>query len=288
MERKGLGKGLGALISTVLEEEGSGSVQEVSVDRISPNRYQPRQAFDEDRLEELADSIREHGVLQPVLVKRTGWDTYELVAGERRLRAAQKAGLAAVPVVVKEYEPQQMLEIALIENLQREDINPVDAAQAYQRLKAEFGLTQEQIAQRVGKSQPAIANTLRLLHLPQPILDALGKGEITEGHARALLLASPQAQVTLLEDVRRRGLSVRETENLARQIPAERTPGGRGRPARRPQRDANFAAAEEALQQALGTKVTLHKTEQGGRIEIEFYSPEHMEAVVEKLLRAEG
>src|SRR5687768_17440585 len=217
MGKRGLGRGLGALLPGA-SDESDASLKDVPLDQIKANPYQPRQIFDETGLGELSRSIQEHGILQPVILKRTGMDSYELVAGERRFRAARQAGLQSIPAVVREYQPSQMLEVALIENLQREDINAVDAAHAYQRLRTEFGLTQEEIARRVGKAQSTIANTLRLLALPDEVLASVQRGEITEGHARAILQARPEAQLVVWQDARNQGLSVRQTERLAREL----------------------------------------------------------------------
>ena len=215
----GLGRGLGALIP----QAGASGVDQVDIDLVTPNPEQPRELFDEEALDELAASIREHGVLQPLIVTRhtsdTGATTYGLIAGERRLHAARRAGLERIPVVVRETTPRGLLELALVENVQRADLGPLEEARAYRRLADEFGLAQEEIAGRVGKSRVAIANAMRLLGLPGPILDGLALGHITEGHARAILgLPDPKARGALYEEVVARGLSVRETEELARRL----------------------------------------------------------------------
>lgn len=292
MDKRGLGKGLGALFPGASLVEEQGAVREVPVGQIRPNPYQPREQFDRDKLEELAQSVREHGILQPVLLRNVGPNAFELIAGERRFRAAQAAGLERVPAVVKELADPQMLEVALIENVQREDIGPLEAARAYQRLNREFGLTQEAIARRVGKSQPTIANALRLLLLPEPVQDSLARGEITEGHARAILQAPADRQVEVLQAIRGRGLTVRDAERVARDLRNPRRERERERAERQPapeprdgwHRDANLAAVEEALQVALGTKVSVRKSGSGGRIEIEFYSDDELEGIVERLL----
>lgn len=286
MDRKGLGKGLGALISGSMADDDAASVREVPVGQIKPNPYQPRQVFDPGKLADLVASVREHGILQPVLLRRVAVDAYELIAGERRYRAAQEAGLRVVPAIIKEYANAQMLEIAIIENVQREDINAVDAAQAYKRLIDEFEMTQSDVARRVGKSQPTIANTLRLLALPDRILDGVKRNEISEGHARTLLQFAPEAQITAFETVRRRGLSVRETERLAKEIARTSGNGATPKPVEQPVRDPNHVAVEEALQIALGTKVRIRKVGGIGRIEIEFYSDDELEGVVERLIGA--
>jgi len=288
MQKRALGRGLGALIPGA-EPSETGAVRQVPLRQIRANPYQPRRSFEEGALEELAQSIREHGVLQPLLLRETGIDSYELIAGERRLRAARRAGLDTVPALIREYTGPQQLEVALIENLQREDISPVDAAIAYRRLMEEFGLTQAQIAERVGKAQPTIANTLRLLALPPPVLESLQVGEITEGHARALLQAPDPARLEAWQSVVRRRLSVREAERLARELRAASTdppPSAVPTPAAPAPADPNLAAVEEALQTALGTKVTIRSAGAGGRIEIEYYSLEELDGIVERVLGA--
>lgn len=286
MEKRGLGKGLSALISGTLADEDASSVQEVHINRIRPNPYQPRREFDPEKMAELVQSIRKHGVLQPVLLRRVAVDSYELIAGERRVRAAREAGLRTVPSLVKECTDAQMLEVALIENVQREDINPVEAASAYQRLITEFGLTQEEIAARVGKARSTIANTLRLLTLPPEILESVRTGEISEAHARALLQAPPDSRLKAWEAVKTRRMTSHETEKLTRRLRDDRSAKAAVRTRNRTptRKDPDHAAIEEALQQALGTKVTLKESGGIGRIEIEFYSPEELEGIVERIL----
>src|SRR5712691_4862041 len=216
MERmRGLGRGLGALIGEQDAMRPRETVVEITVEEIRPNRYQPRQSMDNAALHELAESIREHGVLQPVVGRRTERG-YELVAGERRLRASQLAGLGRVPACVRDYSDEQALEVALVENLQREDINALEAARAYKRLSEEFGLTQEQIATKVGKSRSTVANTMRLLQLSPRAQRSLESGDISEGHARALLASAPEQRESMLEEVLRGRTSVREAEQMAR------------------------------------------------------------------------
>lgn len=288
MVKRGLGRGLDALISGALADETEGTVREIRLDEIVANPYQPRKIFDPEKLGELVRSIREHGILQPVLVRRVGVDRYELVAGERRVRAAREAGLKAIPALIREYEEVSRLEVALIENLQREDINPVEAATAYQRLREEFGMTQDQIAKRVGKSQPTIANTLRLLALPQEVLNSLERGEISEGHARTILQAPPHMHVSVWKSIRTRGMSVRDTEKHVRDLGES---PARVSASRKPVagRDPNQESVEEALQESLGTKVLIQtRTGGAGKIEIEFYSEDHLEALIERLMYAGG
>ncbi len=292
MLKKGLGKGLGALISDVTFGNAADSVLQIALDHIKPNPYQPRKQFDPVKLEELAQSIREHGILQPVLLRRMGVDNYELIAGERRYRASHLAELETVPAIIKEYANPQMLEVALIENVQREDINPVDAALAYNQLISEFGMTQEQIAKRVGKARTTIANTLRLLGLDTPILNCLRDGRISEGHARALLQAPKDRQIEAFEIATKRLLNVRETERLSREMADnEFVRSGLGDP-RSPKNsaieDPHLMAVEESLRTSLKTKVRIRNNNGVGRIEIDFYSERELEGLIERLMGTDG
>lgn len=279
----GLGKGLGALIPL-----RSQPATEVSVDSIVPNPLQPRHHLDAASLEDLANSIREVGVIQPLVVSLApssdgvspGGPRYQLIAGERRWHAAKMAGLTSVPVVVKEATPEQALQIALVENIQRLDLTPLEEASAYRQLIDDFGLTQEEVASRVGKSRVAVTNALRLLGLADEVKAALAAGQITEGHARALLaLDHPEAQATTLGIVMRRGLSVRQTEELVRRLKrlGEVTVGRR--------RTAHTAALEDEFRLALGTKVSLFRSRRGGRLVIHFYSDEQLDALYELLVQ---
>ena len=274
----GLGKGLGALIPG-----GRPAVQEVAVDEIAPNPQQPRQAMDAAALEELAASVRRYGVLQPLVVAEAGSGSkprYRLIAGERRWLAARSAGLSRVPVVVKEVTPQEMLELALVENIQRADLNPLEEAAAYRHLSEEFRLTQEQIAERVGRNRVSVANALRLLQLPDVVKEALAAVRISEGHARALLgFPDGAAQVAALRLVVAGNLSVRETEELARRAGKERRPRPGGRAA-----SPETRALEEVLRGALGTKVQLFRTAKGGKLVIHFYSDEELQALHDRLV----
>ncbi|MFN0073929.1 MAG: ParB/RepB/Spo0J family partition protein [Chloroflexota bacterium] len=272
-QRGGLGRGLDALIP-----RGDRGVIQIDLDAIIPNPNQPRDRFDTAALEELADSIREHGVLQPLLVsQREGG--YTLIAGERRWRAARRAGLSAVPALIKEVTSRQQLELALVENIQRQDLSPLESANAYQQLIQEHGLTQEEVAQRVGKNRSTVANTLRLLRLPSEAIEALNSGTITEGHARALLLcAEPDQQCAVLAEVLRDGLSVRQTEARARRV----ADGGMPHRALRDP-DADIAAIQDRLRESLGTKVELHHGPSGGRMVIHYYSNEELEALIQRV-----
>ena len=285
--KPGLGRGLGALIPGANEIEASrAGVVEIAVTDIRANPRQPRLVRGQEALplEELAASIREHGVIQPLIVTRTEGPgaPYTLVAGERRWRAAQLAGLARVPAIIKEVTPQEMLEIALVENIQRNDLSPLEEAAAFQQLINEFGLTPDAVAERVGKSRVAIYNTLRLLKLPGQIQAALMQGEISEGHARALLsLSSAVDQLAVLNEIKAHDLNVRQTEELIRRLNSPKTTE------KKAQRDQRWQGAKEyesRLREALGTKVALMRSRKGGRIIIEFYSEEEFEALYEKLI----
>jgi ParB family transcriptional regulator, chromosome partitioning protein len=281
-KRPGLGKGLDALIpqdSGFLPQQPSGSgVQEISVEAISPNPRQPRVHFDGDELSDLANSIREHGVIQPLIVTQdnlTG--KYILIAGERRLLASKEAGLLAVPVVVRETTEQERLELALIENVQRADLSPLETAEAYRQLTEEFGLSHEAVGQRVGKSRVTVTNTLRLLNLPPSIQQAITDGKISEGHARALLaLPSPQSQTAALQTILDKDLNVRQTEELVRRLAGEKTA-----PAPKKEIAPEITALEERLRAQLGTKVTLKHGRKGGSITIHYFSNEELDSLLD-------
>lgn len=276
---RGLGRGLGALIPA-----STGGVDEVDIDLIVPNPHQPRASMSDDSLGELIGSIREHGVLQPLLVSVSDSEgVYQLIAGERRLRAARSAGLTRVPVVVKEAASRELLELALVENLQRQDLNPLEEAQAYRRLAEDFGMTQEAIAGRVGRSRTAVANAMRLLALSDEMKASLASGELSEGHARALLgLADETARHEAWRQVVERGLTVRETEELVRRRPA----GGAGKAGSKAvaRVDPDLAALEEKVRTSLGTKVELRRRKSGkGRLVVHFYSDEELEGLLDRL-----
>jgi ParB family chromosome partitioning protein len=269
-KRRALGRGLGALIPGQLTESEDQTKTQVPVSAIRPNPLQPRQTFAESTIEDLAASIREKGILQPLLVRRAGAG-YELIAGERRLRAAQRAGLKQVPVTVREIADSELLEIALIENIQRENLNPMEEARAYRRLLGDFNLTQEEVAKRVGKDRSTVANTLRLLQLPAEIQAEIERGNLSSGHARALVtMGSHSARIQLAREIVARRLSVRDAEKLARRT-------GRA-PA-----DADHRAAEQRLTEALGTRVRLVAGRNGaGKIEIEYYSLDALNALIDR------
>lgn len=270
-KKGGLGRGLDALFAdNSVEESSSASAVKLSLNEIEPNKDQPRKTFDEKALAELADSIAQHGVIQPLLVRPMPDGSYQLVAGERRWRAARRAGLSEVPVVIREMSDSEMMELALIENLQREDLNPIEEAEGLQQLIDTYGLTQETAAARVGRSRPAIANALRLLSLPAPILELTREGKISAGHARALLsLGDEEKMVEIADLILKKEISVREVERLAKAAAKEKTQ--KEKPI--PRRDTFYDEVELALTNSLGRriKVNVNKKENRGTIEIEFF-----------------
>lgn len=278
---RGLGKGLNALITSNLIEEGE-QVKEVSVNEIRPNPYQPRKEFAQSAIDELAESIKEHGIIQPLIVRKS-IKGYELVAGERRLRAAKVTGLKRVPVVVKAYTDQQLMEIALIENLQRENLNPLEEAEAYEKLIAHHDYTQEQLAKRIGKSRPHVANMLRLLQLPDGIRQMVSSADLSMGHARALLTISEEkVQQQLAKDVVDKGLSVRQLEELVKQLSVSRETKKK----KTAKSEPILIAMEERLRSRFGTAVKIKKGTKRGKIEIDFYSQEDLQRIID-ILNAE-
>jgi len=278
MPKRGLGRGLDALIPV---SETSAGVTQLPVSAIGRNPRQPRTRLDPTELEELANSIREHGVIQPLVVAQSAYPgQYTLITGERRLEAARLAGLPTVPALIREATDQQLLELALVENIQRSDLGPLETAHAYKHLAEDFGLSHEEIAAKVGKKRVTVTNTLRLLKLPARLLDALASGQITEGHARALLaLPNPQAQTAAFATVVNKGLNVRQTEELVRRLLGQQD----ARPAK-PTRQAESDALASRLREALGTKVALRRGRKGGTIIIHFYSDEELNAIAEAIL----
>jgi ParB family chromosome partitioning protein len=279
-KRKALGKGLSALLPEPKTPAVPPSAAEVSVERLEPNPHQPRAALDPTRLADLAASIRQSGVVQPILVRPRG-DRFQIIAGERRWRAAREAGLASVPVTVRDVPDTELLELALVENLQREELNPLEEAQAFQSLQTEFHLTQEDIARRVGRERSTVANTLRLLRLPRELRDLVGTGRLEAGHARALLaLGRADDQVALGREAARKGLSVREVE---RRVALARAPrkstATRGK-------DANTRAAEQRLRSALGSRVEVVRRGRGGALRISFKNETELQRLFDLLLRA--
>ncbi len=280
-KKMGLGKGLGALIPE-LEPEGNRALLYCGIEEIHPNRSQPRKHFEESKLQDLADSIREKGILEPLIVRKRE-EGYELIVGERRWRAAQKAGLKEVPVLIRELEGRAALEVSLIENLQREDLNPLEEAEAYQRLIQEFEISQEDLGRRLGKDRTTIANTLRLLRLPPEVKEELLQNRISSGHARAILsLDAKEKQEELCRLVVTRGLSVREAEALAKRWAKQ--PRRRGPQRRGGELEAQLIALGDSLRQYLGTKINVIPKGKGGRIEIAYYSSEDLERIVEVIL----
>jgi ParB family chromosome partitioning protein len=286
-KKRGLGKGLGALIPPASSPKpASPEVQagaiEIPIDRIEPNPHQPRQSIDQDKLQELADSIKAHGLIQPLIVTQAGSD-YQLIAGERRWRASQLAGLARVPVIIKETSPQQMIELAIVENIQRADLNPLEEAAAYTQLMEEFGLTQEAVAERVGKSRTAIANTVRLRNLPDEIKAYLAADKISEGHARALLsLKNQDDQFGALEIILKQNLNVRQTEALVRKLLSSKKQSPKPEP---PPLTPHDKSMLNKFESTLGTRVELNRTsEEAGKITIHFYSQEELQAIFNAIL----
>ncbi len=283
-ERRGLGKGLGALIPS---GEGAPGLRKVNIDAIVPNPRQPRSVFDPDALDDLANSIREVGLIQPPIVKRvpvsegsTRPPRYQLVTGERRWRAARLAGLQHIDVVIKDVTPQGMLELALVENIQRADLNPLEEANAYLQLSQEFGLTQERIAERVGRSRVSVTNTLRLLRLPEEIKDALMMSRISEGHARALLMLDEEdEQILAYRAVLKKRLSVRQVEELVRRLQV-----GSLSTTRQRSRSPETEALESEFREALGTKVELFRGRKGGKLVIHFYAEEDLEGLYDRIV----
>jgi ParB family chromosome partitioning protein len=276
---KGLGKGLHAFFppTEAGEEE---QVREISIKELRPNPYQPRKVFDQKAINELKESIQEHGVLQPI-VARKSIKGYEIVLGERRVRAASEAGLETVPVIVKDYSEQKMMEVALIENLQREDLNPVEEAQAYQKLMEHLELTQEEVASRVGKSRPHIANHIRLLQLPKPVLELLSNGMISMGHGRALLgLKKKTKMQQVVQRITDDGLNVRQLEKLIQDINLNVS---RGTKKKNVQPNVFFKEKESSLRDRFGTSVSITKSKRKGKIEIEFFSQDDLERILDLL-----
>ena len=273
MMKKGLGKGLGALIASETNDDNTGVI-EVKINEIEPNSDQPRKYFDDDKLSQLSESIKQHGVIQPIIVKKDN-NMYTIIAGERRWRAAKLAGLTKVPVLIKEYTDKQVMEIALIENLQREDLNPIEEADAYQRLMEEYNLTQEQIADTLGKSRPAIANTLRLLSLPNSIKNYVVSGDLSSGHARCLIVLSEEIkQQVAARYIIDNKLSVRETEKYVKKIHEDT-------PKKIDKINPDIVDIENRLKNILGTKVKLLAKNNKGKITIEYFSNDELDRIID-------
>jgi ParB family chromosome partitioning protein len=281
-KRQALGRGLSALIPEpeVPPAPGPAPAGEVAISALDPNPFQPRGALDPGRLAELAASVRESGIVQPILVRRRG-ERFQIIAGERRFRAAQAAGLSTVPVTVRDVDDEHLLELALVENIQREELNPIEEAQAFHRLQDEFHLTQEEIARRVGRDRTTVANTLRLLRLPRELREMVAASRLDAGHGRALLaLDRADDQVALGREAARKGLSVREVE---RRVALLRAPRGTGVRARK---DANTRAAEERLRAALGARVEIARRGKGGQIRVQFAGEAELNRLFDLLVRA--
>jgi len=270
--RKGLGKGLGALITS--DETDDMGVKKLKINEIEPNSGQPRKHFNDEKLAQLAESIKQHGVVQPLIVQRDG-NTYKIVAGERRWRASRIAGLQTVPVIIRDLSSKQVMEIALIENLQREDLNPIEEAEAYEKLMAEFGMTQEEISITVGKSRPAIANSVRLLTLQEKIKLRVVEGEISSGHARALLsIEDKTIQLKAVDEIVKKGLNVRETELLVKRLTTQK--GTK----KKYTADADYKAIEERFREIFATKVKIVNNKKNGKILIEYYSVDELDRII--------
>lgn len=270
--KKGLGKGLGALIASADTEEAG--IKELRINDIEPNLEQPRKHFNDEKLSQLAESIKQHGIVQPLIVKKVD-DTYKIVAGERRWRAARLAGLSTVPVIIRELSSKQVMEIALIENLQREDLNPIEEAEAYEKLINDFGMTQEEISRTVGRSRPAIANSIRLLSLQEKLRLLVINGDITSGHARSLLsLDDRELQLKAVEEIIKRNLNVRETEALVKNLLTKKEKK------KAVKLSEEYQAIEDKFRDFFGTRVKLMNGRKNGRILIEYYSMDELDRIV--------
>ncbi|HEX7556962.1 MAG TPA: ParB/RepB/Spo0J family partition protein [Leptolinea sp.] len=275
----GLGRGLDAIIPT--SNESKNGIDSIPIESIIPNPRQPRTVIAEEGLQELAESIRQHGILQPLIVTKESESQYILIAGERRWRAARIAGLDYVPIIQREANDRDRLELALIENVQRADLMPLETAEAYRQLAEDFSLTHEDIAARVGKSRTAVTNTLRLLKLPEGVQHALVTGDISEGHARALLgLTTPQSQTAVLQIILRNGLNVRQTEELVKKYAGEKIS-----PRQKPEPPAEVKEIENRLREHLGTRVTVNYGKNGGSLVIYYYSNEELNSVIDTILK---
>ncbi len=278
-KKSALGKGLGALIpdmdNEIVSDKNQG-ILEIDINKVTPNKFQPRKNFDEEKLQELSQSIKENGIIQPIIVNKSG-KFYNIIAGERRWRAARIAGLKTVPVIEKDLTEKEIMEISLIENLQREDLNPIEEALAYRRLMDEFSLTQEEISVRVGKSRPVIANSLRLLNLDKRVIQYIVEGTISEGHGRVLAgIDSFELQYEVAKRIIDEGLNVRQTEKLARSLNDNRS-----KKKEKVKTDIYIKEIEDRLKTVLGTKVTINKGNKKSKIEIEYYSNEDLERILD-------
>ncbi len=279
---RGLGKGLDALLGDTSLQEQDNAVLSLPISQVEPGLHQPRKQFDEESLHDLADSIREHGILQPLTVRRLSSGYYQIIAGERRWRAAKLAGLSQVPVNIIEADDRKVMELGLIENLQREDLNPIEEANGYLTLKEEYGLTQEEIAQRMGKSRPAIANALRLTALPELVRDMVLEGELSAGHARALLsLPTAELQEKAAQQVVSLDLNVRQTEALVKKLQAEENAPPKAKPT--DEQKIYLEELEKNLSARWGRKVSISSGKKKGKIQLEYYDPEDLEDLLSLL-----
>lgn len=276
-KKSALGKGLGALIPEINDiKTTENNVNDVDIDEIMPNENQPRKRFDDENIKDLAESIKEHGIIQPILVRKEG-EYYKIVAGERRWRAARIAGLKKVPVIIKDMTDKEMMEISLIENLQREDLNPIEEALAYKRLMDEFNLTQEQIALRVGKSRPVITNSLRLLNLDKKVIDFIIENKLSEGHGRILAsIENKELQVEIAKKIIEDALNVRQTEKIIQNLK-----NNKNKNIKKKKVDSYIKEIQDKLMNHLGTKVNISTKRKKGIIEIEYYSKEDLERILE-------
>ena len=282
MPKKGLGRGLNSLFDEAPTEEENDNVVSLKINSIEPNKNQPRKQFDKEKLEALTESIKEHGLIQPIIVVKNN-DMYKIVAGERRWRAAKKAGLTEIPVVIRSYTDSEIAQIALIENLQREDLNPIEEAIGYQTLINDFNMTQEAVSSRIGKSRSAIANSIRLLSLDPPIQAKLISGEISSGHARALLsIENTDIRMIVLENILSKGLNVRQTESLAKQL--QNAKSEKSKPVIDEQVRAQLDEIENGLSSRFGTKVKLVHNSKRGKIEIEYFGNDDLERILNILM----
>ncbi len=273
-ENKSLDRGLDVLLGSAKKPKGS---LEIDLKKISPNRFQPREEFDQVKIDELAESIKKHGVLNPIIVREMGLEKYEIIAGERRFRAAQAAGLEAVPAIMRQPQEQEVLEMALIENLQREDLNPVEEAKGYDRLKREFGLTQEEVSEATGKARSTVANSLRLLSLTEAVLKLLQQGKIEKGHAKILTGLPPSQAEGLGNRVAKEGLTIRQLEALLK--PKKTAASGKIK-------SRDTLNIEDEISDKFGHKTTIEaKTKNTGRIVVQYFNKDELEAIIEKLLK---
>lgn len=282
MKSTGLGKGLSALIDDTEIVEQEGATVEIDINKIDICKDQPRKHFDEDKLKELADSVKQHGIIQPLVLNKNG-SRYMIVAGERRFRAARMAGLKYVPAVIREFDKKEILEISIIENIQREDLNPIEEANAIMSLMNDYGLTQERVAERIDRSRSTIANTLRLLTLPKNVAAMVATGELSQGHARTLLpLKDEKKMEQAAKEVVQKRMSVRETEQMVKKLNAAPQ-----KKQKEQKRNPDVAAAEKEMGDALGTKVTIQGSDKKGKLVIEYYSREQLDAVYNILMQQE-